>query len=45
MPITSPMPRPIRGVVVILGAWLVACELHGLGVRWAPAGPEKWRTC
>jgi two-component system, cell cycle response regulator len=36
------MPRPIRAVVTILGAWLVACELHGLGVRWAPAGPEKW---
>jgi len=36
------MPRPVRGVVVILGAWLVACELHGLGVRWAPSGPEKW---
>ncbi len=36
------MPRSIRGVVVILGAWLVACELHGLGVRWAPSGPEKW---
>jgi two-component system cell cycle response regulator len=36
------MPRPIRAVVIILGAWLVACELHGLGVRWAPAGPEKW---
>jgi hypothetical protein len=25
-----------------LGAWLVACELHGLGVSWAPSGPEKW---
>ncbi len=36
------MPRPIRGVVIILGGWLVACELHGLGVRWAPSGPEKW---
>jgi diguanylate cyclase (GGDEF)-like protein len=36
------MPRPVRGVAVILGAWLVACELHGLGVRWAPSGPEKW---
>jgi len=36
------MPRSIRGVVVILGAWLVACELHGLGVGWAPSGPEKW---
>jgi two-component system cell cycle response regulator len=36
------MPRSIRGVVAILGAWLVACELHGLGVRWAPSGPEKW---
>ena len=36
------MPRPIRGVLIILGAWLVACELHGLGVRWAPSGPEKW---
>ena len=36
------MPRPIRAVVIILGAWLVVCELHGLGVAWAPAGPEKW---
>src|SRR5579875_3852372 len=36
------MPRPIRAVVIVLGAWLVACELHGLGVRWAPSGPEKW---
>jgi two-component system, cell cycle response regulator len=36
------MPRPVRGVVVIVGAWLVMCELHGLGVRWAPSGPEKW---
>ncbi|HEX3617410.1 MAG TPA: hypothetical protein VHU61_12775, partial [Solirubrobacteraceae bacterium] len=36
------MPRPVRGVVIILGAWLVACELHGLGIRWAPSGPEKW---
>lgn len=36
------MPRPVRGVLIILGAWLVACELHGLGVRWAPNGPEKW---
>jgi diguanylate cyclase (GGDEF)-like protein len=29
-------------VVIVLGAWLVACELHGLGVHWAPSGPEKW---
>jgi hypothetical protein len=36
------MPRPVRGVVIILGAWLVASELHGAGVRWAPVGPEKW---
>ena len=27
---------------MVLGAWLVACELHGLGVRWAPSGSEKW---
>ena len=36
------MPRLIRAILVVLGAWLVACELHGLGVRWAPSGPEKW---
>jgi two-component system cell cycle response regulator len=36
------MPRTIRAVLILLGAWLVACELHGLGLGWAPAGPEKW---
>jgi two-component system, cell cycle response regulator len=36
------MPRPVRAVLIILAAWLVACELHGLGLHWVPTGPEKW---
>ena len=36
------MPRSIRAILVVLGAWLVACELHGLGLHAVPTGPEKW---
>jgi two-component system cell cycle response regulator len=36
------MPRLVRALVILLGAWLVACELHGLGLHWVPTGPEKW---
>jgi two-component system cell cycle response regulator len=36
------MPRSVRGLLILLGAWLVACELHGLGLHWVPTGPEKW---
>jgi two-component system cell cycle response regulator len=36
------MPRPVRAILVVLGLWLVACELHGLGLTWVPTGPEKW---
>jgi GGDEF domain-containing protein len=32
----------VRVAVVVLGAWLIACELHGLGLHWVPTGPEKW---
>jgi two-component system cell cycle response regulator len=36
------MPRTVRVILVVLGAWLVACELHGLGLHGVPTGPEKW---
>jgi two-component system cell cycle response regulator len=36
------MPRPVRVATAILIAWLVACELHGLGLHWVPTGGEKW---
>jgi two-component system cell cycle response regulator len=36
------MPRSVRVILVVLGAWLVACELHNLGLRGVPTGPEKW---
>jgi two-component system cell cycle response regulator len=39
---TVAMPRQIRVVLVVLGAWVVACELHGLGLTWLPVGPVKW---
>ena len=35
------MPRPVRVALAVLAAWLLACELHGLGLRWVPTGPEK----
>jgi two-component system cell cycle response regulator len=36
------MPRSIRFVLVVLGIWILGCELRGLGLRWIPVGPEKW---
>ena len=36
------MPRPVRYLLILLGAWIVASELHGLGLSWVPVGPEKW---
>ena len=36
------MPRTVRVIVAVLGAWLIACELHGLGLHAVPTGPEKW---
>ncbi|MDQ2897089.1 MAG: diguanylate cyclase [Actinomycetota bacterium] len=36
------MPRPIRYLLILLGGWVVASELHGLGLGWVPVGPEKW---
>ena len=36
------MPRPIRYVLILLGGWIAASELHGLGLNWVPVGPEKW---
>ena len=36
------MPRPVRVVVLLLGVWVAACELHALGLRWLPVGPVKW---
>jgi diguanylate cyclase (GGDEF)-like protein len=36
------MPRSIRIALVLLGGWIAACELHALGLRWLPVGPEKW---
>ena len=32
------MPRPVRALLIVLGAWLVACELHGLGVALGAIG-------
>jgi two-component system cell cycle response regulator len=36
------VPRSIRLALVVLGGWIAACELHGLGLAWLPVGPEKW---
>ncbi len=36
------MPRAVRVALIILGAWIADCELHNLGWRWLPTGPEKW---
>jgi two-component system cell cycle response regulator len=36
------MHRPIRASVIALGAWVLACELHALGLTWLPVGPVKW---
>ncbi len=36
------MPRWVRVALVILGGWIAAAELHGLGLSWVPVGPEKW---
>ena len=36
------MPRAVRLTLFLLGAWVAACELHGLGLTWIPVGPEKW---
>jgi two-component system cell cycle response regulator len=36
------MPRSVRLCLVVLGAWVAACELHALGLSWIPVGPEKW---
>ena len=36
------MPRSIRVVLVVLGGWVAACELHALGLTWLPVGPVKW---
>ena len=36
------MPRTVRLIVAVLGVWLIACELHGLGLHAVPTGPEKW---
>jgi diguanylate cyclase (GGDEF)-like protein len=36
------MPRSVRTVLVVLGMWILGCELHGLGLHWVPVGPEKW---
>ncbi|MGH2868722.1 MAG: HD domain-containing phosphohydrolase [Solirubrobacteraceae bacterium] len=29
-------------MLVILGGWIAAAELHALGLSWIPVGPEKW---
>jgi diguanylate cyclase (GGDEF)-like protein len=36
------MPRPVRAALILLGAWVAACELHALGISWLPVGPVKW---
>jgi two-component system cell cycle response regulator len=36
------MPRPIRVTLLVLAGWVLACELHALGVGWLPVGPAKW---
>lgn len=36
------MPRPIRVALYLLGGWVVASELHALGLTWLPVGPVKW---
>jgi hypothetical protein len=32
----------VRISLFLLGGWIAACELHGLGMKWIPVGPEKW---
>lgn len=36
------MPRPVRVVLLFLGGWIIACELHAVGLGWVPVGPVKW---
>src|SRR5579875_2269450 len=36
------MPRSVRACLSVVGIWIAACELRGLGLRWVPTGPEKW---
>jgi len=36
------MPRAVRVALFVLGGWVVACEVHALGVGWLPVGPVKW---
>jgi two-component system, cell cycle response regulator len=36
------MPRSVRAILGLLGAWLLAAELHGVGLHAIPTGPEKW---
>ena len=36
------MPRAVRIILLALGGWVLACELHALGLSWLPVGPEKW---
>ena len=36
------MPRQIRLILLLTGAWVAACEAHALGLRWLPIGPQKW---
>ena len=36
------MPKLVRVALFLLGGWVVASELHALGLRWLPVGPVKW---
>jgi hypothetical protein len=36
------VPRAVRIILIALGGWVLACELHALGLSWLPVGPEKW---
>ena len=36
------MPKLVRVVLAVLGAWIAGCELHALGLGWIPIGPQKW---
>ena len=36
------MPKTVRLAIAVLGAWIAGCELHALGLRWIPIGPQKW---
>src|SRR5450755_3776139 len=36
------MPRAVRVVLFLLAGWVVASELHALGVGWLPVGPVNW---